>query len=98
MLIFTRLNGEPVSPRAFSKAWGKAAASIGVQATFHVLRHTHVSHLISAGIDVVRLSKRIGHTDISTTLDVYAHLFDAREDKSAEAINAAVTTLLGAGP
>jgi integrase len=95
MLIFTRLNGEPVSPRAFSKAWGKAAASIGVQATFHALRHTHISHLISAGIDVVKISKRVGHADIATTLNEYAHLFDAREDKSAGAINAAVATLLG---
>jgi integrase len=95
-LIFTRLNGEPVSPNAFSKEWRTAAAAIGIKAGFHGLRHTHVSHLISAGIDVVKISRWLGHADISTTLDVYSHLFDAREDRSAEAIDEAVTALLKA--
>src|ERR1700722_6020585 len=45
-LVFTRLNGEPVSPNAFSKEWRAAAAAIGIKVGFHGLRHTHVSHLI----------------------------------------------------
>jgi integrase len=94
-LIFSRLDDGPLSPNALSKEWSKAAASIGVAATFHALRHTHVSHLIEAGVNVVKISKRVGHADIATTLNEYAHLFDAREDKSAEVINAAVATLLG---
>jgi integrase len=94
-LVFSRLDGGPLSPNALSKDWTKAAASIGVKVGFHGLRHTHVSHLIDAGINVVKISRRVGHADIATTLNVYAHLFDAREDKSADAINAAVATLLG---
>jgi integrase len=46
--------------------------------------------LIDAGIDVVRISKRLGHADPSITLRVYAHLFQKRDDKSADAIDAAV--------
>jgi integrase len=95
-LIFSRLDGGPLSPNALSKEWTKAAASIGVKVGFHGLRHTHVSHLIAAGIDVVKISKRVGHADIATTLNEYAHLFDAREDRSAEAINQAVAALLEA--
>ena len=94
-LVFSRLDGGPLRPNALSKEWSKAAASIGIAATFHALRHTHVSHLVDAGINVVKISRRVGHADIATTLNVYAHLFDAREDKSAEAINTAVATLLG---
>jgi integrase len=94
-LVFARLDGGPLSPNALSKEWSKAAASIGVKVGFHGLRHTHVSHLIDAGINVVKISRRVGHADIATTLNVYAHLFDAREDKSADAINAAVAGLLG---
>jgi integrase len=93
-LIFSRIDGGPLSPNALSKEWSKAAASIGIKATFHALRHTHVSHLIEAGVNVVKISRRVGHADVATTLNVYAHLFDAREDKSAEAINAAVAALL----
>ena len=94
-LVFSRLDGGPLSPNALSKEWTKAATSIGVKVGFHGLRHTHVSHLIAAGIDVVKISKRVGHADIATTLNEYAHLFDARADRSAEAINAAVAALLG---
>jgi integrase len=50
--------------------------------------------LIDAGIDVVKISKRLGHANPTITLQTYAHLFAQREDKSAEAINAAVSALL----
>jgi integrase len=95
MLVFGKLDGAPMSPRALSKEWRQAAASVGLKATYHALRHTHISHLIDAGVDVVRISKRVGHSDVAVTLRTYAHLFDASEDKSAAAINEAVTALLG---
>jgi integrase len=93
-LVFPRLDGTPQSPRAFSGAWKDAAASIGLPVTFHALRHTHASHLIDAGIDVVKISKRLGHAKPTVTLQIYAHLFSKRDDKSAAAINAAVASFL----
>jgi integrase len=95
-LLFSRLDGSPLSPNALSKEWAIAAAALGLAVTFHALRHTHASMLIDSGIDVVKISKRLGHANVSTTLDVYSHLFVAREDKSAQAINAAVTALFSA--
>jgi integrase len=92
-LVFARLDGAPASPRSFTKEWRSAATAIGAAVSLHALRHTHVSQLIAAGIDIVRISKRLGHANVSTTLDVYSHLFAAREDKSAAAINAAVSAL-----
>jgi integrase len=69
------------------------AESIGLPGvTFHARRHAHASMLIDAGLDVVRISKRLGHADPSITLKVYSHLFQKRDDKSAEAINAAVSS------
>ena len=92
-LLFSRLDGSPQSPHSLSKEWHAVAADLGLSVTFHALRHTHASVLIDAGIGVVKISKRLGHAKISTTLDVYSHLFVAREDKSAQAINDAVTAL-----
>ena len=93
--LFPKLDGSLQSPRAFSKEWSDVAASIGLgHATFHGLRHTHASHLIDAGIDVVKISRRLGHASPAITLRVYAHLFRARDDKSTAAINAAVASLL----
>jgi integrase len=94
-LLFPKLDGSPQSPRTFSNEWANVAASIGLpQITFHALRHTHASHLIDAGIDVVKISRRLGHASVDITLRVYAHLFRKRDDKSSAAINAAVASLL----
>lgn len=40
---------------------------------FHGLRHTNASLLIGEGVDVVTVSKRLGHSKTSTTTDIYAH-------------------------
>ena len=42
----------------------------------HDLRHSHASLLISNGIDIAAISKRLGHRSIRTTLETYCHLFD----------------------
>jgi len=93
-LVFARPDGIPYSPRAFSKEWADEAAALGhPEVTLHALRHTHASHLIDAGIDVVKISRRLGHASPTITLTVYAHLFHKRDDKSTDAINAAVAAL-----
>jgi integrase len=93
-IVFPRPDGGPQSPRAFSKEWADMAASIGLpEITLHALRHTHASHLIDAGIDVVKISRRLGHASPTVTLTIYAHLFRKRDDKSTDAINAAVAAL-----
>jgi integrase len=41
----------------------------------HDIRHSHVSLLINAGFSALDIAERVGHESVSTTLDVYAHLF-----------------------
>jgi integrase len=91
-LLFPSLNGGPTGPRNFSaKTWPKFTASIGMpDIRFHALRHTHASQLIAAGVDVVMISKRLGHSNPSITLKVYAHLFANDDAKATAAINEAL--------
>jgi integrase len=92
------LTGVAQSPRNFGKRWHTAAKRIGLgHIRFHALRHTHASQLIDAGIDVVKISKRLGHASPNITLQVYAHLFRRREDKAADAINAVINAALAGG-
>ena len=42
------------------------------------------------GVDVVTISKRLGHASPDITLRVYAHLFQQRDSKAADAINKAL--------
>src|SRR5262249_44109746 len=56
--------------------------------SFHALRHTHASALIAAGLDVVQVSKRLGHSNPTTTLRIYSHLFKQDDSAAAKAMDA----------
>ncbi len=53
----------------------------------HSLRHSHVSNLIEAGINPYKISKRLGHSSIQITLDIYGHLLDTDERDILNAIS-----------
>jgi integrase len=59
--------------------------------TFHALGHTLASQLIAQGVDIVTISKRLGHAKPSVTLAIYAHMFTS-DDRKAAATNAALNT------
>ena len=83
--------GGPIDPATFSADWRDIADRVGLLGVpLHSLRHTHASQLIDAGIDVVTISKRLGHASPAITLKVYAHLFRKDDGKAAAAINAAL--------
>lgn len=53
----------------------------------HGLRHSHASYLISKGTNIVLISKRLGHKDVSVTLNTYSHFYPTEEDELIKAIN-----------
>ncbi|TGA95007.1 MULTISPECIES: tyrosine-type recombinase/integrase [Lactobacillus] len=57
----------------------------------HSIRHTHVGYLIYKGVDIYAISKRLGHANLSITLDTYANLLDEYKDKE----NKKIVSLLG---
>jgi len=95
-LLFANADGKPVRPDAISNAWSEFADRIGMpEITFHALRHTHASQLIAEGVDIVTISKRLGHATANVTLGVYAHLFAMDDSKAAAAINRALGGSIG---
>lgn len=56
----------------------------------HSIRHTHCSYLLHSGVSIYYISKRLGHKNIKTTMDVYSHLLDetakAENDKAIHAL------------
>lgn len=60
---------------------------------FHSLRHSHVALLLSQGIDIYAISKRLGHSNITTTANTYAYLIDEYKDKTDQQIVDALSNL-----
>lgn len=60
---------------------------------FHSLRHSQVALLLSDGIDLYAISKRLGHSNITTTSEVYAYLIDEYKDRSDKLIIKALDQL-----
>lgn len=89
--MFCRPTGEPIPPNDLSRDWLRACKALGLpRVTFHALRHTHASALIAAKVDIVKISRRLGHGSPSVALNIYSHLSDMRDDAAAEAIDAAM--------
>jgi integrase len=60
-------------------------AALAPELKFHSLRHTYASLCVAAGIPPLEISRFMGHSKVTTTLSVYAHMF---EDDHSDAISA----------
>ena len=60
---------------------------------FHSIRHTHVAYLLSKNIDLYIISKRLGHSDISTTSRVYSYLIDEYKNRADNQISKFISNL-----
>jgi integrase len=79
--------GSPFPPNRLSRRWQDACRSLNLpRVSLHALRHTHASALIAAGLDVVAISRRLGHANPTVTLNVYGHLFKKDDTAAAAAI------------
>jgi integrase len=82
-LLFAEPDGTPTPPNRLTRRRRDACLSLGLpRVSFHTLRHTHASAQIADGLNVVVISRRLGHKDPIVTLNVYGHLFE-RDDTAA---------------
>jgi integrase len=89
--VFGTIEGEITSPHLIANRWRRAMKNRKLpQVGFHALRHSHASAQIAAGLDVVAVSRRLGHASPALTLNVYSHLFENSNDRAAAAIDAAI--------
>lgn len=87
--IFTKEDGSMYDPNYISKVFSKATTAFGrPEITLHKLRHTCASLLIDKGWDVKRVQYWLGHSDIQTTLNIYAHYNTAKINSSANDLEA----------
>lgn len=77
----------PMSPHTVNKYFREAIKKAGVPMIhIHDLRHSHASYLLSSGVPITAISKRLGHSSITITMNVYSHQMKRDEDKVLDAL------------
>jgi integrase len=88
--VFCTVEGGPRKPNSIIREWSRLVSAKKLpKVSFHALRHTHVSQLISSAMNILTISRRIGHASPAITLSVYGHLIKNSDSQAALLIEAA---------
>lgn len=90
-LVFCREDGEPIHPDRFTKVFRRHVADAGLpRIRLHDVRHTYASLALQSGAHPKVVSERLGHANVSITLDTYSHVVPSLESDLAETVAALV--------
>jgi len=92
-MVCIRDNGEYVSTDSFKYCSMVIHGELQIAFNFHSLRHTHATILVENGANIKDVQRRLGHSDISTTLNTYAHATEKMENRSIDIFEEAVAHL-----
>ncbi|MBM4762750.1 tyrosine-type recombinase/integrase [Bacillus sp. B15-48] len=82
--IFANEFGKPIRPDSISQWWKRFTTKYKLRhIRFHELRHTSATFLINAGVHPKVIQERLGHADISTTMNVYGHVLYEADQAAA---------------
>lgn len=88
-MVFMNHRGEIPTSNAVNKTLRKIMKDNGIEKKdfhFHSLRHSHVAYLLSEGVDLYAISKRLGHSNMMVTGKIYAYLIDEYRAKMDDKI------------
>ena len=79
---------KPLSPTTINRHKKEVCNKVGVRPIkLHEFRHSHATLLISKGMMINEVSRRLGHSNTSITLNTYTHTFDKQEKKVLRTLN-----------
>ena len=86
-LLFPSSTGTFIDHRNLLRSWKRALEDIGVDyKKFHALRHTYGTQLLAKGVDIVTVSRLMGHASIKTT-EIYVHVVKSLKKEAVEVLN-----------
>ncbi|MGL4914162.1 MAG: tyrosine-type recombinase/integrase, partial [Romboutsia sp.] len=87
-LLFLDKNEEPIAQDVLSKKFNKFLKENNLDhIRFHDLRHSHVTLLINSKVPIKVISERVGHSNINTTLNIYAHALKEMDSEASDKIS-----------
>jgi len=89
--VFTQADGKPLHPDKVSNEFHRIVMENDLpHLTLHGFRHAHATLMLSAGVHPKVVSERLGHSNVSITLDVYSHLLPGLQEAAAQAVDDAL--------
>jgi integrase len=87
-LVFANLSGGPLNYSAWRRTrWAQACAAAGVPGLrFHDLRSVAASAMVAAGVDLKTAQRRLGHANVTLTLQVYARATAEADRRAADLV------------
>ncbi len=82
--VFTRDNGDLMNPDNITQWIGDFSKKVGLHVYPHKFRHSMASLMIANQVNIVTVSKRLGHAKVSTTSDIYSHAIKEADARAAE--------------
>ncbi len=93
-LIFTSTIGTPVDHRNLFREFKKLLKEAGLpEIRFHDLRHTAATLMLQQNIHPKVVQERLGHSDISLTLNTYSHVLPGMQEEAAEKMDRLLTPI-----
>ncbi len=87
--VFVGTKNKPIEPRVFYRYYQEVMENAGIEgANFHTLRHTFATRCIENGMDILMVSRTLGHSNISTTLNKYSHWLPKHQKACMEKLEA----------
>ncbi|WP_312653482.1 tyrosine-type recombinase/integrase [Aminipila sp.] len=78
----------PMDPRTYQKIYKRILVKAGVKdRKFHAIRHTFATRALELGIDIKTLSEILGHSNVSITLNIYAHSLMEQKKLAIDRLN-----------
>jgi integrase len=87
-LVFCSQAGTPMNPRNVNRRFDQLVDIHQMPSiSFHGLRHTHATILLSQGVNVKVISERLGHSNIKITLQTYSHVLPTMQQEAAKKLD-----------
>lgn len=86
--LFIQESGKVMNPNSINEWMIDFSERLGMHIHPHKFRHSQASILYASGVDIVTISKRLGHKQVSTTQNIYAHMMEKSDKEASDKIAA----------
>jgi integrase len=85
-LIFANPDGSPLKPNSISATVSALFKRLKIPkpkgGALHLLRHTLASQMLDSGVPLSAVSRRLGHSSVRVTADIYSHAMPGQDDEA----------------